>query len=97
MWNIQLQTAGLNEWLDAMEQKLTLAGDLLDVMETEAEQLKEVWESGAGEIWKREFQIHVGEVRLKIAEMKKVVLNIGEMGKMLADMESNMIMAAEKL
>lgn len=97
MWNIQLQTAGFNGWLDTMEQKLTLAEDMLDVIEAEAEQLKVVWESGAGEIWKGEFQIRIDEVRLKVADMKRIVLNIGEMGKVLADEEGNMIMAAEKL
>lgn len=97
MWNMQLQASGLNQWLDLMEQKLTVAQDMLDVMETETEQLKEVWESGAGKIWRAEFQIQIGEVRTRIANMKKSVLNIGETGKLLADMESNMISTADKL
>lgn len=97
MWNIQLQAAGLNGWLDEVEQKLTFAEDMLDVMGAETEQLKTVWESVAGEIWKGEFQSRIEEVRLKTADMKKIVLNIGEMGKMLADEEGSMIRAAEKL
>lgn len=97
MCDIWLQAAGLNEWLDAVEQKLTLTGDMLDVVEVEAEQLKGVWISEAGEIWKAEFQIRMREMRARLAEMRKIILSIGEIGKILADQESNIILGAEKL
>ncbi len=97
MWIIHLQAAGLNNWLDAVEHKLTIAQDLLDVMEIESEQLREVWESSAGKIWRSEFQVKINEVRRQVTEMEKVILKIGEISRVLAEMEKNMILAADKL
>lgn len=94
---IQLQGAGLNEWLNDVEQKLTLAVDLLDVIEEEAEQFKGIWESSAGEIWKSELQLRISEVRSKFADMKQILLNIGEMSRALSDLENSMITDAKKL
>ena len=97
MWNIQIQTAAFNQWLDEAEEKLTRAGDILDVMETEVKQLNKVWESSAKEIWKGEFQIQVSEIRDGIEEMKKFIGILGNMGRVLADVETKLIAAAEKL
>ena len=97
MWNIQLQTAAFNQWLDETEEKLTRMGDTFDVIETEVEQLNKVWESGAGEIWKKELQVHVSEARAGIEEIEKMVYSLLNAGKELADLESKTIAAAEKL
>lgn len=97
MWKIQLQAAGLNKWLDDMEQKLTIAQDMLDMIETETEQLKKIWESEAGRRWKAEFQVQIGELRNRISKMKESVLALGETSRLLADMESNMTLSADQL
>ena len=97
MWNIQLQAAGLNKWMDEMEQRITQAGDWTDVMETEAESLKAIWEGEAEKIWKAGFLERINEVKLSLSEMSKVVSCIGEAGKSLADMEIRMIAGAKNL
>lgn len=97
MWNIQLKAAALNVWLDGMEQKLTTAGDMLDVLEMETEQLNAVWESMAGELWKAEFRERISGLKDDISELKRIVLNVVETEKVLADMENNMLVEANKL
>ncbi len=95
--SIRLRAADFNQWLDEMERELTVAGDGLNIMEAEGERIRQVWESEAGAIWKAEFQIGLNEVRDSVAEMKKVVLQLGRGGRILADLESRMISQAEKL
>ena len=48
-WSIQLFTAGLNEKADRMQGKLTDAFDQLELLETQTEGLKTVWEGEASE------------------------------------------------
>ena len=97
MGNIQLQAAGLNNWLDHMEQKLTVMQDIFDRMETEAEGLDQIWESEAERDWKAELQIQIEEVRRQILQMKESVFALAETGRMLADKEIHMISLADQL
>lgn len=97
MWSIQLQAAGLNQWMDEMEQRITLAGDLAGLMETETESLKNIWEGEAEKIWKTEFLERINKIKIQLAEMNQVVAGIGKTGKNLADMEIKMIAEAKKL
>ena len=97
MWKIQLQAAGLNEWLDEMEQRITQMRDWTELMETEAESLKAIWEGEAEKIWKAEFLEKIYEVKLWLAEMSRIVTCVGKAGKSLADMEIWIIAGAKNL
>lgn len=97
MWKIQLQAAGLNKWLDEMEQKITQMRDWIELMETEAESLKNIWEGEAERTWKAEFLRRMNEVKIWLAEMSQVVTYVGKAGKGLADMEIRMIAGAKNL
>ncbi len=95
MWNIQLKADAVNQWLDEMEQKLTKAGDLLDVMATEGEALSAIWESGAGEVWRKEYIERINDVKAQLTEINKCVADVGRLGKSLADLEMKLIAEAK--
>lgn len=97
MWDIQLHAAGLNKWMDEMEQRITQTGDRADMMEKEAESLKTIWEGEAERIWKAEFIDRINEVKVRLGEMSRVTACVGKAGKSLADMETGMIAGAKKL
>lgn len=94
---IQLLGASLNIWLDEMEQRITETGDLLDVMETEVEQLEVFWESGAGALWKQELKVRAEKVREYLTELWKIVVFIEAVGRELSDLENKMAAEAESL
>lgn len=97
MWNIQLKAAGTNQWIDEMEQKITGIGDLLDVMEVEAEALKVIWESGAQKIWIKEYINRISEVKAQLTIISRSVSEVGRAGKNLADLEIKMAAEAKGL
>lgn len=94
-WNIQLNTSGLNNWISHMEQKLTAAKDLLDVLETEEEQLKNIWDSAAKEQWESRLKLLINQAKVSIEEMQKLLLLVNEAASILAQMEKGMVYAAE--
>lgn len=94
---IQLLGAALNSWLDKVEQQITETGDLLDELETEAEQLEAFWESRAGGVWKQEFKVRAGKVREYLTELWAIVVIIEAVGRELSDMEAKMTAEAENL
>ncbi|MDD6492937.1 MAG: hypothetical protein PUG54_12115 [Firmicutes bacterium] len=95
--NIRLNGAGFNKWLDEMEQNLTATIDLLDIMETEKEQLKEAWESGAGKRWVAEFQVRADVMRRLIENLRKRITKMEEAARTLSDLENRLIAAVERL
>ena len=95
MWNIQLKADAVNQWLDEMEQKLTKAGDLLDVMATEGEALSAIWESGAREVWRKEYIERINDVKAQLTEINKCVADVGRLGKSLADLEMKLTAEAK--
>lgn len=97
MWNIQLKAAGVNQWIDEMEQKITRMGDLLDVMGAEEEALRFVWESGAEEVWRKECKNRTAEVKVQFTEISKSIAEVGSIGKNLADLEMKMAVEAKRL
>lgn len=97
MWNIQLKAADINQWLDEMEQKITKAWDLLDVMKTEVDTLNTIWESSAEEVWRKEYIDRIKEVRAQLAEINKSAADVGRAGKELADLEKKLTVEAKGL
>lgn len=87
MWNIQLKAAAVNQWLDEIEEKITKAGDLLDVMTTEGNALNGIWESSAEEVWRKEYSDRLNNVKAQLMEINKCAAEVGRLGKALADLE----------
>lgn len=96
-WNIQLKTKGLNQWIADTEQELTAARDLLDILESEEEELKKVWKSSAMEQWEREFHLLLAKIRTQLKEMQKILLTLGDTAYSLAQIEKDMMSAVEKI
>lgn len=97
MWNIQLKAAAINQWLDEMEQKITKAWDLLDMMKTEVDTLNAIWESSAEEVWRKEYIDRIKEVRAQLAEINKSAADVRRAGKELADLEKKLTVEAKGL
>lgn len=96
-WNLQLFTARLNEKVTRMEAKLTDASDQMDVLETEAERLKEIWESQACREWHIAFATCMKEGRMRISEARRVLLEIADAAERLVILEQNNKKAIEEL
>ena len=95
--NIKLSGKELNGWVDEMEEKLTSIRDLLDIMETEKEQMKEVWESEAGKLWLVGFQIHTNRMRRFTRRIKRQILELEELACELEGLENKLIAGAQGL
>ncbi|EOS77489.1 hypothetical protein C819_00917 [Lachnospiraceae bacterium 10-1] len=87
MWNIQLKATAVKRWLDEIEEKITKAGDLLDIMTTEGNALNAIWESSAGEVWRKEYTDRLNNVKAQLMEINKCAAKVGRLGKGLADLE----------
>ena len=96
MQNIQLQAAGLNQWLDEMEKRITHAKDTADMIETEAQSLKKIWEGEAEKVWQDGLSHRIEEAKIQLAEMSRIAADVGKAGKSLADMEMGLIAEAKK-
>lgn len=95
MWNIQLKATAVNRWLDEIEEKITKAGDLLDVMTTEGNALNAIWESSAGEVWRKEYTDRLNNVKAQLMEINKCAAEVGRLGKGLADLEIKLTSGAK--
>lgn len=96
-WNIQLKTKGLDSWMTDMEVKLTRVRDLLDVLETEEDELKKVWKSSAMRQWEREFYLLLARIRTQLKEIQKRMMVLGEIADSLAQIEEEIMYDAERL
>ncbi|MDY2700567.1 MAG: hypothetical protein SOV61_13635 [Lachnospiraceae bacterium] len=95
--NIKLSGKELNGWVDEMEEKLTSIRDRLDIMETEKEQMKEVWESEAGKLWLVGFRIHTNRMRRFTRRIKRQILELEELACELEGLENKLIAGAQRL
>lgn len=90
-WMVHLNTAGLNQWFDTMEQKLTRAGNLLDLLEEEEEMLKNIWNGAAMRRWEKEFMVLLIQVRAPLGEMKRILTALDEAANTLAAREKDIL------
>ncbi len=96
-WEIQLNAGGWKEWLLKMEQEVTAARDLLDILETEGQVLGDIWEGAAMKQWESGWREQITLLRTCLREMGELLLILDEGAYALAKLEAGMALAAEKL
>lgn len=96
-WSIQLFTARLNEKADRMQGKLTDAFDQLELLETQTEGLKAVWEGEASEEWFAQLQSCLDEGKTRIQEMRDLLSKVLEAAEKLVLVEEQNKKLVEEL
>ncbi len=96
-WEIQLNAGEWKEWLLRMEQELTAARDLLDILETEEQRLEDIWEGSVMKQWESGWKEQIALLRACLREMEELLLILDEGAYALAKLEAGVALAAEKL
>lgn len=94
---IRLYSSTLGSRLDMVEKDLTDILDRLELVETEAESIRNFWDSPAYGSWCGELGERLRKVNASVKKMNRLLKAMGEIAVMLAETERNNDRAVEQL